>query len=285
MANRTYNIEYKGNYNSSEFLRLNFARRFTNESKTLRSTEFTVLRNTDYHLFFSSSGVIQIESAGLSYKMSDYSLIIMRPEGKQKITQYPSSTYVHCIFSGSVVRELLSSLNLPLNQLINTEFSSSSPDKLLFLNQNAEYMLSEFRHDNKYSDIRCVGMLIDFLSLCSRYIVENEKDTEIMNMKYITEYIITQSDVNIEDLLRYANMSRSSFFRMFKKYTGTSPKQYKQDYSLAVAKDYLKIYEKMPVSKVAEKVGISNPLYFSRLFKKKYGISPTEYAKEEHSLS
>ena len=33
----------------------------------------------------------------------------------------------------------------------------------------------------------------------------------------------------------------------------------------------------MPISQIAEKVGINDPLYFSKKFKKHFGISPTEY--------
>jgi two-component system response regulator YesN len=35
------------------------------------------------------------------------------------------------------------------------------------------------------------------------------------------------------------------------------------------------------ISEVAYKVGYSDPIYFARRFKAKYGVSPSEYRKKE----
>ena len=46
--------------------------------------------------------------------------------------------------------------------------------------------------------------------------------------------------------------------------------------SIAVS-TYLTV--RVAVAEVAASAGFSDPLYFSRVFRKKYGISPSEYSK------
>ena len=77
-----------------------------------------------------------------------------------------------------------------------------------------------------------------------------------------------------------SHLSRSSFYRVFKECTGTSPIGFHHMLKLNIAKDYISFYDKMSFSEIASKLGFSDALYFSKLFKKQHGISPSEYRKE-----
>ena len=69
--------------------------------------------------------------------------------------------------------------------------------------------------------------------------------------------------------------------KMFKKETGLTPLQYLTDKRLENAANTLATYcGKGNVSETARLCGFSDPLYFSRLFKKKYGVSPRNYSGE-----
>lgn len=66
--------------------------------------------------------------------------------------------------------------------------------------------------------------------------------------------------------------------KLFKKETGRTPLQFLTDTRLKSAAGSLALYENREnISEVARLCGFANPLYFSRLFKKKYGVSPREY--------
>ncbi|MGE9290587.1 MAG: helix-turn-helix domain-containing protein [Puniceicoccales bacterium] len=39
----------------------------------------------------------------------------------------------------------------------------------------------------------------------------------------------------------------------------------------------------LPVQEIAARVGLENPYYFSRLFKKRLGKSPSDYRKEKRT--
>ena len=69
--------------------------------------------------------------------------------------------------------------------------------------------------------------------------------------------------------------------KMFKRETGLTPLQYLTDKRLESAARTLATFcGKGNISETAHLCGFSDPLYFSRLFKKKYGVSPRGYTSE-----
>ncbi len=82
-----------------------------------------------------------------------------------------------------------------------------------------------------------------------------------------------QKNVSIAHYAALCNMSEVHFRRLFREYMQMSPTDYRNDIRLANAKSKLQSGE-YNVSEVAELCGFSNPSYFIRLYKKKYGHTP-----------
>ena len=85
--------------------------------------------------------------------------------------------------------------------------------------------------------------------------------------------------ISIEEYARSRGMSVSWFIRNFKDYAGSTPAQYLLSLRISNAQSLLESTS-YNVMEIAEIVGYNNPLYFSRLFKKQCGVSPTEYRKQ-----
>lgn len=66
--------------------------------------------------------------------------------------------------------------------------------------------------------------------------------------------------------------------RVFKKHTGTTVQRFLTDYRLRMSTELLKSSESS-VGEIASLVGFDDLAYFSKLFKKVYGVTPTEYRK------
>ena len=76
-------------------------------------------------------------------------------------------------------------------------------------------------------------------------------------------------------------MGRSAFFKKVKEITGFPPKEYLRIMRLNKASELLSNTD-IPIAEVSFKVGISDPLYFSKCFKARFGVSPTAWQKDHH---
>lgn len=82
--------------------------------------------------------------------------------------------------------------------------------------------------------------------------------------------------INIDEYAAKIHVSTSWFIRNFKQYTGVTPMQYILSKRIYNAEALLHNTQ-YNITEIAQIVGYDNPLYFSRLFKKVKGISPSEY--------
>jgi AraC-like DNA-binding protein len=72
------------------------------------------------------------------------------------------------------------------------------------------------------------------------------------------------------------HMSYSSFRRLFKAETGFSPRQFVLEVQMRRAENLL-LHTDSAVCRIAEECGFESVFYFSRLFKKKTGRTPTSF--------
>lgn len=78
------------------------------------------------------------------------------------------------------------------------------------------------------------------------------------------------------EFARAANLSNSRFRELFKALLGMPPKQYSLHMQIEKSKKLL-ISADLCIYEISERVGIADSHYFSRIFSKKVGMSPTEY--------
>ena len=96
-------------------------------------------------------------------------------------------------------------------------------------------------------------------------------------MQYFHEKYNTP--ISIEKYASEHGMSAGWFIRCFREYTGISPAQYILSLRISNAQTLLKTTD-FNITEIAAIVGYENPLYFSRIFKKQNGVSPSEYRKQ-----
>lgn len=109
----------------------------------------------------------------------------------------------------------------------------------------------------------------------SSYIQEEIKEA----VRYFNEHY--NETLSIEDYAHSRNMSTSWFIRNFKQLTGSTPMQYILSIRITNAQILLETTS-YNISEITEILGYDNPLYFSRIFKKQKGLSPSEYRKMIH---
>jgi len=103
-----------------------------------------------------------------------------------------------------------------------------------------------------------------------------------LDEKFITSLMdaikkgIPNPEFNINSLEMEMGMSHANFYTKIKSLTGQSGKEILQDMRMKRANQLLTDTKDIRVSDVAYMVGFTNPKYFSKCFKEKYGVSPSE---------
>lgn len=83
-------------------------------------------------------------------------------------------------------------------------------------------------------------------------------------------------DISNEDIASFVGISPSHLYRVFSQEMGMSPTRFLVSYRVGEAAALLQSTN-MSVGEVAASAGFKDPLYFSRVFRKFKGVSPTAY--------
>ena len=89
------------------------------------------------------------------------------------------------------------------------------------------------------------------------------------------------SSITLEEIASSASVSTSTCLRLFSTIVGTTPVNYLLDYRLQKATEELQHQGKRTISEIAYLCGFTDASYFNRCFRKKYGITPTEYIRNQ----
>lgn len=121
------------------------------------------------------------------------------------------------------------------------------------------------------------------ISLSPQEIVITDKD-ELLIQKVMTwlEENVSDADLTVDQLAQYVGMGRTSMYNKVKGLTGKSPVELIQEFRIEKSTYYLKSGQ-YSVSETSYKVGFSDPGYFTRTFKKYFGMTPADYMKHNKS--
>lgn len=114
---------------------------------------------------------------------------------------------------------------------------------------------------------------VNQIPLPENHKIENAFITKLM---HLMNENIENFDLNIDMLASEFNMSRTIFFTKLKSLTGLSPVEFIREVRLQRAIEIMKTTD-LSVSEISYSVGIEDPRYFSRVFKLKFGETPTDY--------
>jgi len=84
-----------------------------------------------------------------------------------------------------------------------------------------------------------------------------------------------EKEIDFKEFAEQNHIGYSYFRKMFKKYTGVPPVQYHLDLKILRAKEML-LYSDKIIKEISYEMGFQSNYYFSRVFKKKLGVSPSE---------
>lgn len=150
-------------------------------------------------------------------------------------------------------------------------------------------LAEEKANDGAYKKVVERGLTFELFGLLLREYTEQPDRLESYweNIKYykviepalglIRDGYSTQ--LNADELAAACNITKSHFCRIFKKATGITSTEYVTEYRLMIA-DIMLRSSKSDISGIAQKCGFRDLNYFSRCFKRVYGVSPSKKRSE-----
>ena len=166
-----------------------------------------------------------------------------------------------------------------------TESPETPIEKLLFpqgfdISSLAEKLYNSWQKPSGgYSALSLLyELLAKTVSARESYISPREKHLLEPVMAFLQAHL-TDPELPLENLAQLAGVSDVYLRRIFKKQYGSGPAAFITRQRICLAQTLLED-ESVSISQVAVQVGYRDALYFSRLFKKQTGLSPTEYRRQ-----
>lgn len=238
----------------------------------------------DYQLLYIASGKghFYFKGTGEETIVQKGNMVLFRPGEPQVYYYYAADkTEVYWVhFTGAQAEDYLDHYELPKDE--NVFFTGVSADYPWIFNQLIREM--QLQRVNYEEMLRI--LLRHTLLAINRYIKEEKRpQNELINeieraVHYFEENY--NKKISIEQYASEHLMSVNWFISCFKSIMKVTPMQYIMSLRINAAKGFFDSTNKN-VTEVAEAVGYDNSLYFSRVFKKYTGYSPSEYRKIKSS--
>ena len=239
----------------------------------------------DYQLLYlaSGKGYFYFKGSKEPTVVTKGNMVLFRPKEPQVYYYYAvDKTEVYWVhFTGWKVEEYLERYELPKEE--NVFFTGVSPDYPWIYNQIIREL--QLQREN-YEDMIRLFLRHIFLTI-NRYIKEGKqtKNDTINDIERAVHYFNENysKPISIEQYASEHLVSVNWFIHNFKNVMKVPPMQYIVSLRIAAAKGYLENSNKN-ITEIANTIGYDNALYFSRLFRKYTGVTPTEYRKRSKIL-
>lgn len=235
---------------------------------------------THFHDFFEIEYIVEGSGTcfidGKKYAILPGMVFFMSPVNTHKVF-LEKTEYVNISFSENVCSPgLLSRLAIS-----DSAIALHLPQKHRGLFYALCLELSENLSDSTYA-----GMLLDcILTKLFKDIAPGKSEKNLSTSKKATLYIINnfRKGITLKDTAAYAGLTPAYFSNLFKKETGVSFKEYLDRMRFENAKKLILLSD-MTFQQICAESGFSNYENFIRRFKRRYGVTPTDYRKENRKI-
>lgn len=227
----------------------------------------------DFYLIYIVNGQLNLEINDNLYAVERGGFVIFPPNHKYKYDGNPPTYYFYVHFTGSYADRFLKECKFnDLPCVINGEFNLEIQNKF-------NKLIDTFLYNEPLAIQVCASILQEIvLDIAKRELDKTNTSPLKTSLKYIHSFYTNKID--IPHLAKMENLSNSRYVAVFKKQTGKSPNEYIIDLRMQFAKNLIE-NTNMSIKQISERVGYSDQYFFSRLFKKNFGVSPMGYRKEK----
>lgn len=159
-----------------------------------------------------------------------------------------------------------------------------------------EEILSTLHNGDGIEDLRFATSLLHYYLASLRYLRQyrkvshHEQHEDKTESNAATSFNVVEAAIHfmkenierkitLQDILQYVGYSSTRFSALFKQQTGVSPLAYFNNMKIKLACTMMRKTD-LHINQICYKLGIEDALYFSRMFSKAMGMSPSEYRKQ-----
>ena len=233
----------------------------------------------DYQILYVASGKTYFYFGGVKHTLQAGNMVLYRPNEMQKYRYNPTDKaevyWVH--FTGGKVEALLEKYGFCSGK--NIFFAGNESNfNMLFGQMIKELQLRRSNYSSMLS--MCFEQILiaaqrhfeDSQNASSFTLNEIERATNYFNENY-------QKPISVTAYATSRGMSAGWFINNFKKINKVTPAQYLINLRITNAIEML-IGSNKNITEIANAVGIEDSLYFSRIFKRHTGVSPSDYRRK-----
>lgn len=265
------NVEDTTDFRSDKYLNINSCG-FQNISDV--SSEFVTVRKNgrkDYHILLVTNGTAAVLFNKKTYNLSAGNVVIYFPGEEQYYSLGQNSSTMWCHFSGYAIKDILDECNIKSGIFFYSPNNAFSETFMRLIRQY-NYPLKR-----KYANVSLLELLYMFSDQSNGESNNKSMESLLPVLTYINANY--NKNISIDILAKKAGYSKSRFSHLFADTIGITPKKYQNNIKLRSACEFLNSTT-ATVTEIALMCGFNDALYFSRIFKKKYGVSPSEYRKK-----
>jgi AraC-like DNA-binding protein len=225
----------------------------------------------DYQLIYIKSGAMLVGNEKIL--LGKGNICLFRPKETQiyRNADVPT-TYFWIHFSGSEVKQMLDFFEKQyycVGEFVEFEHYCRIGNREINADQEIEDLLNEGRLITLFAKIRAK---ISGSRINSSDMLKIQPALDAMNAD-------AQKRYTNEELSRLCALSKDYFLKTFKRLMNITPQQYYISNIIDKGR-YLLANTTYNISEISSLCGVEDSLYFSRLFKRRVGVSPREYRNE-----
>jgi YesN/AraC family two-component response regulator len=234
---------------------------------------------SDYDLWYAVSGKGEMRIADQAYPIRKGTCFLIRPGDRPQAKQLPEDRltviYIHFRLIDMASNQEFNPHPLPPRyvQITETYEFELLLNKILEVNDRSE-LWKEDEFDCLMKQLFLHMYRIQFKRCDPVFLSQKQSQT----ITRVTAYIREQGGrrIALEELASLVHLSPAYLSVLFKKFNGTTLKEYMTKVRLERAM-YLLKETSMNVSQVSEALGYSNVYLFSKQFKEHYGLPPSRF--------
>ena len=226
---------------------------------------------SDFYFMYMIKGELELFSSGDWVRIGAGNVVVFYPEKEYRYRNVSGEPifYYFVHYTGRDALEVTQSCGF-----VHSVPKNIGVRERLF--KHIEAISEECLRKNENYFIRLSAELTALLVDASRYFTESKAKRLYNSIEYLSKNFAAAPDVN--ELAAMEHLSTGRYRCVFSELMGMSPKEYIIRLRLDRSMELLQCTD-LSVGEISDIVGYQDPLYFSKLFKRKLGVSPAAYRK------